>query len=136
MIKSKIFAACVFAGICGPNLYASELQSRWNIISAELNGQSMQTAGQKCLEDSFFEINGDVAKFTLSDSNDGSCKSGKQSYEYKSLGGGRYALIANGADAGEFWINGDELKLKQPLDGGKFIVFGFKKEQRDRKSVV
>ena len=98
MIKSKIFAACVFAGICGPNLYASELQSRWNIISAELNGQSMQTAGQKCLEDSFFEINGDVAKFTLSNASGGSCKSGKQSYEYKSLGGGRYALIANGAD--------------------------------------
>ena len=136
MIKSKIFAACVFAGICGPNLYASELQSRWSIISAELNGQSMQTAGQKCLEDSFFEINGDVAKFTLSDSSGGSCKSGKQSYEYKSLGGGRYALIANGADAGEFWINGDELKLKQPLDGGKFIVFGFKKDAANSTGVA
>lgn len=136
MIKSKIFAACVFAGICGPNLYASELQSRWNIISAELNGQSMQTAGQKCLEDSFFEINGDVARFTLSNASGGSCKSGKQSYEYKSLGGGRYALIANGADAGEFWINGDELKLKQPLDGGKFIVFGFKKDAANSTGVA
>ncbi|EEV16715.1 hypothetical protein [Campylobacter gracilis] len=96
MVKFKIFAACAFAGICGLNLNASELQGKWSIISADVNGQSMQTTGQKCLEDSFFEINGDVAKFTLSNASGDSCKSGKQSYGYKSLGGGRYALIASG----------------------------------------
>ena len=47
MVKSKIFAA--LAALCfGLNLSAGELEGRWSIVSANIDGQEVQTAGQKC----------------------------------------------------------------------------------------
>lgn len=64
MVKSKIFAA--LAALCfGLNLSASELDGRWSIVSANIDGQEVQTAGQKCFEDSFFEVSGREAKLAL-----------------------------------------------------------------------
>ena len=43
----KLFGA--IAALCfGLNLSASELEGRWNIVSANIDGQEVQTAGQKC----------------------------------------------------------------------------------------
>jgi len=132
MVKSKIFAA--LAALClGLNLSASELEGRWSIVSANIDGQEVQTAGQKCFEDSFFEVSGREAKLGLSSvGEDGACKSGAASYAFKSIGAGRYAL----GPIGEFWLEEGALKMKQSLDGGKFIVFSFKKDAAANKAAA
>ena len=132
MVKSKIFAA--LAALCfGLNLSAGELEGRWGIVSANIDGQEVQTAGQKCFEDSFFEVSGREAKLGLSSvGEDGACKSGAASYAFKSIGAGKYAL----GPIGEFWLEEGALKVKQSLDGGKFIVFSFKKDAAANKVAV
>ena len=132
MVKSKIFAA--LAALCfGLNLSAGELEGRWSIVSANIDGQEVQTAGQKCFEDSFFEVSGREAKLGLSSvGEDGACKSGAASYAFKSIGAGKYAL----GPIGEFWLDKDALKVKQSLDGGKFIVFSFKKDAAANKAAA
>lgn len=128
----KLFA--IIAALClGLNLSASELEGRWSIVSANIDGQEVQTAGQKCFEDSFFEVSGREAKLGLSSvGEDGTCKSGAASYAFKSIGAGKYAL----GPIGEFWLDKDALKVKQSLDGGKFIVFSFKKDAAANKAVA
>ncbi|WP_297915432.1 hypothetical protein [uncultured Campylobacter sp.] len=128
----KLFA--IIAALClGLNLSASELEGRWSIVSANIDGQEVQTAGQKCFEDSFFEVSGRKAKLGLSSvGEDGACKSGEASYAFKSIGAGKYAL----GPIGEFWLDKDALKVKQSLDGGKFIVFSFKKDAAANKAAA
>ena len=125
MAKFKFFAT--IAVLClGLNLIAGELDGRWSIVSANIDGQEVQTAGQKCFEDSFFEVSGREAKLGLSSvGEDGACKSGAASYAFKSMGAGKYAL----GPIGEFWLDKDALKVKQSLDGGKFIVFNVGKPE-------
>jgi len=53
----KLFATIVVLCL-GLNLIAGELDGRWSIVSANIDGQEVQTAGQKCFEDSFFEVSG------------------------------------------------------------------------------
>ena len=109
MAKFKFFVA--LAALCfGLNLSASELEGRWSIVSANIDGQEVQTAGQKCFEDSFFEVSGREAKLGLSSvGEDGACKSGAASYAFKSMGAGKYAL----GPIGEFWLEDGALKVKQ-----------------------
>ena len=128
----KLFAT--IAVLClGLNLIAGELEGRWSIVSANIDGQEVQTAGQKCFEDSFFEVSGREAKLGLSSvGEDGACKSGAASYAFKSMGAGKYAL----GPIGEFWLEKDALKMKQSLDGGSFIVFSFKKDAAANKAVT
>lgn len=128
----KLFAT--IAVLClGLNLSASELDGRWSIVSANIDGQEVQTAGQKCFEDSFFEVSGREAKLGLSSvGEDGACKSGAASYAFKNIGADRYAL----GPIGEFWLEKDTLKMKQSLDGGNFIVFSFKKDAAANKAVT
>ena len=61
-MNSLKFTAKLFGTIAvlcfGLNLSASELEGRWSIVSANIDGQEVQTAGQKCFEDSFFEVSG------------------------------------------------------------------------------
>uniref|UniRef100_UPI00261C2B03 hypothetical protein n=1 Tax=uncultured Campylobacter sp. TaxID=218934 RepID=UPI00261C2B03 len=132
MAKFKFFAT--IAVLClGLNLSASELEGRWSIVSANIDGQEVQTAGQKCFEDSFFEVSGREAKLGLSSvGEDGACKSGAASYAFKSIGADKYAL----GPIGEFWLEKDALKVKQSLDGGKFIVFSFKKDAAANKAAA
>ena len=128
----KLFAT--IAVLClGLNLIAGELEGRWSIVSANIDGQEVQTAGQKCFEDSFFEVSGREAKLGLSSvGEDGACKSGEANYAFKSMGAGKYAL----GPIGEFWLEKDALKMKQSLDGGNFIVFSFKKDAAANKAVT
>ena len=133
-LKFTVKLFTTIAALCfGLNLSASQIEGRWSIVSANIDGQEVQTAGQKCFEDSFFEVSGREAKLGLSSvGEDGACKSGAASYAFKSMGADKYAL----GPIGEFWLEKDALKVKQSLDGGEFIVFSFKKDAAANKAAA
>ena len=95
--KKDAAANKAVATATGSNLSADELEGRWEIDSVTAQGQTFKTAGQKCFEDSFFQIAGGKAIVSIVAANpDGTCKTGAGESGYKSLGAGRYALYTYG----------------------------------------
>ena len=97
------------------------ISGKYNVETLTTKGQTVKVAGQKCFEDSYFEIKGNIAYISLNNVVNGKCITKAGTYDMQSKGNGRYILVGNGKESDEIIVKNGKVQYSQ--DTGISMIF-------------
>ena len=97
------------------------ISGKYNVETLTTKGQTVKVAGQKCFEDSYFEIKGNIAYISLNNVVNGKCITKAGTYDMQSKDNGRYILVGNGKESDEIIVKNGKVQYNQ--DTGISMIF-------------
>lgn len=123
-INLAMMAGMILMGMgCEAKGKASQnsISGKYNVETLTTKGQTVKVAGQKCFEDSYFEIKGNIAYISLNNVVNGNCITKAGTYDMQSKGNGRYILVGNGKESDEIIVKNGKVQYNQ--DTGISMTF-------------